>query len=210
MRVFAILVATLAAIVASHPRSARAKPSMATSQGSFEQAIGAFRAFAAKQLQIDLAEVVAIPSTEAMAESWKSSRGSAGTIGGQVGRAWTFAAGTKRGGPEVHGWALPDGTVITLHQNLGRLFEEAGVFGPNPKAIDLENLAHRLLWAYGLLGSNLSGVPTLTVGKDGTGTLHFVRSYIPPGGGTLPYRYDWRFKIGAEHRVDFEQIEIKG
>lgn len=87
-------------------------------------AVVAFRAFAAQKLGIAVDQVQGGPTSEAHAALFKEQR---------VGKLWAFVMWrpeTKKAPKvEVRGWASPDGKVITLEQNLGLLFAEAGAWG---------------------------------------------------------------------------------
>ncbi len=154
-----------------------------------EAATDSFRAFAAREFELDAAKVTVTPSVEAAA-----------------GRARAFAASVEGRDAQVRGWVLPDGTVATLHHRLGRLFEEAGVFTAHHHPIHVHELVGKLLWASGD-GYALRGDPSITVDKRGAGSLRFECAYSPPLHGMAPieFRYDWTFKLEADHEVELEQ-----
>jgi hypothetical protein len=129
-------------------------------------AVAAFRAHAARRLQVapsqlvDDSAYVTAPHTRGAAKATVMRPDGSSRI-------------------EVRGWVLPDGTVITPNQNLGRLFAEAGVWAAPPPPRDLAStLAGDLVWSYGAAAeveppSHGRTAPTLALGPDGAGTLVF-------------------------------------
>ena len=144
-------------------------------------AVVAFRAHAAKKLGIPVDQVQGGPISEVHANLFKNQR---------VGKIWAFVMYTP-GTPKVEtrGWATPDGKVITLEQNLGLLFAEAGVWGGGVSPpLTAQELADRLIWSQGVNFSPQRDLrlgipaPELTV-QDGAGTLTFISGYRAPGPG---------------------------
>lgn len=146
-------------------------------------AVVAFRAFAAQKLGIAVDQVQGGPTSEAHAALFKEQR---------VGKLWAFVMWrpeTKKAPKvEVRGWASPDGKVITLEQNLGLLFAEAGAWGGGVQPpLDGKAIAERLVWSLGdstLEINNALGLPypELTM-KGGEGSLRFAIGWRQPGPG---------------------------
>jgi len=98
-----------------------------------------------------------------------------------IGGAWAFnAALSSDPNRMLRGWALADGTVVTLDQNFGRLLEQAGLWA-TPRS-DLANLAAAVAWALGNGYQRRSGV-TIQLAPDGAGTVAFELGYQEAGGG---------------------------
>ena len=98
----------------------------------FEKALSAFQTHAASKLQVAADQLGIVPKSEALARDWKVPSGRTDLLP-IVGRAWAFeAAKVVTPFPTERGWALPDGTIITREQNLGRLFQEAGLWDKAP------------------------------------------------------------------------------
>lgn len=146
-------------------------------------AVVAFRAHAAQKLGISVEQVQGGPTSEAHAALFKDQR---------VGKLWAFVMwkpeSKKEPKVEVRGWASPDGKVITLEQNLGLLFAEAGAWGDGVQPpLDGKAIAERLLWSladYTLEIDNALGLPyPELVMKDGAGSLRFAIGWRQPGPG---------------------------
>ena len=115
---------------------------------------------------------------------------------------------------ELRGWATPDGTVITVEQDLGLLLIEAGVWGSGViPALTATQIAHRLAWS---LGRNHEVVVDATLGApppeidltDGAGTMSFVDDFGGAGGG--PHELT-RFEIALteDHRAIVTQTSVR-
>jgi hypothetical protein len=147
----------------------------------------AFRAYAAKKLGV---------TSERMNGGGPIDANSAKATPQTVGNAWAYAYNSAANpGQEANGWAMPDGTVVTSDQNLGLLFEEAGVWA-SPFVRDAKVLAERLTWSFGMT-HRLAPIdplgripaPALDVRPDGSGHLKFVvaiRNLGPGGAGGGP------------------------
>ena len=95
----------------------------------FYTALESFREHAAGEYGVTAADVAVVPDHEASARSYLQTNAAGKQIGLSIGGAWAFEAGQIGvPGPTKRGWALPDGTVITVKKNLGRLLVEAGVW----------------------------------------------------------------------------------
>src|SRR5262245_4010347 len=102
----------------------------------FNVAFLAFQRHAAAALNVEMNQLLAGPGLPEIAD----------TMPDCLGAAWAFEAVRENRPAEVlRGWAMPDGTVITLAQNLGLLFIEA-----RRDAVDPVALGKRLAWAMGL------------------------------------------------------------
>src|ERR1041385_9001458 len=68
-----------------------------------------------------------------------------------VGRLWPYAFNTSVNGyRDVNGWATADGMVVSSDENLGRLFDEARIWGPGPTpTLDAHQLGDLLAWSFG-------------------------------------------------------------
>jgi hypothetical protein len=99
------------------------------------------------------------------------------TLGGA--RAF-IAASSRSPYQEVRGWALDDGSVITVESNFGRLLEQAGLWASPPS--DLAKLPAALAWS---LGNSYRDrrEPTIKLNADGSGTISFDLIYQEAGGG---------------------------
>lgn len=146
-------------------------------KGTYQAAFEAYRAFAAQKLGVAPDKVAGVGPNENIAKLQR----------GRVGQVWAFEAHPKDAmTPEARGWASNDGVVITLDQNLGLLFAEAGVWGGGVSpALTAQQLADTLTWAMGS-GHNVFTAhpkvpaPELKV-KDGEGSLVFHVDFQQPG-----------------------------
>ena len=176
--------------------------------GNFDKAFNAFRDYLAQSFKVAPAEIMIVPSNEAMASDWDMILTSTGPISGKIGNAVSFEGGAKSNlNNTVRGWALSDGTVITLKQNLGRLFAEAGAWTPKHE-VNVAVLAAKLIWAIGpdtylYRGGN----PSFQMEKDGHGVFTFRRGYRPPGPGTFEYFFDCIFTLSPDHTVVFKMTD---
>jgi hypothetical protein len=142
-------------------------PSKGNTMSGFVKASNAFRDHAVKAL--GTSEVSSGPNNEKV------------TMPHTIGGAWAFnAALSSDPNRMLRGWALADGTVITLDQNFGRLLEQAGLWA-TPRS-DLANLAAAVAWALGN-GYQRRGGATIQLGPDGGGTVAFELAYQEAGGG---------------------------
>lgn len=143
-------------------------------------AFAAFRAHAAQKLGVAPDKVEGGPSTEADVD----------LLPQRVGSVWAFImrpAGVYD--REVRGWAIADGTVVTLEQNLGVLLAEAGVWGGGVSPpLTAPQIAELLAWSLGMnhgvfIAPHL-GVPAPEIAlKNGAGTFTFTLDYHQPGPG---------------------------
>lgn len=169
----------------------------------FERAIAAFRDYAATVLQVRAAQVHVGPSSEEVARRAPDN----------VGRLWAFDATTDgKPGFQARGWAAPDGTVVSTRQNLGRFFDEAGLWRGAPPAAN--ELADRLVWSLGTAYQRIVVFrdrvtpPSLTLRPDGSGTLTFlVKQVSPPPGRPIEWVYAATVTIGADRRATFALSE---
>lgn len=153
-------------------------------KGTYAAAAEAFSAYAAGKLGLAEDKLLGVGPHEAIAKMNKA----------RVGHVWAFGArpAADASAAEVRGWATEDGVVITLEQNLGLLFAEAGVWGGGAApALTAPELAERLAWA---MGANVSvfvlvaqglAAPELKL-EDGAGKLTFHVNVSPPGAGRGP------------------------
>jgi hypothetical protein len=189
--------------VANNPPD-RSKP-MTGVAAAFE----AFRAHAAQKLGVPADKIEGGPRTEADVD----------LVPQRVGSVWAFIM--RKSGVydnEVRGWAIADGTVITLEQNLGLLLAEAGVWGGGVSPpLTAPQIAERLVWSLGM-NHNVFIAPHLKVPapevtlKDGAGKLTFVVDYRQPGPGGAGGgpRQLTRFEIAltADRRATATQTRI--
>lgn len=169
----------------------------------------AFRAYAAQKLGIPVDKVEGGPKDEALGKMVKT----------RVGSVWAFMM--QRPGDaqsELRGWATEDGKVVTLEQNLGALFAEAGVWGGGVKPpLTAQELADRLTWSLGVRHSVYVAphlnvpAPALTL-ADGAGTFVFTVNYREPGpggaGGGPPQLTRIEIALTADHRATATQKRI--
>jgi hypothetical protein len=162
----------------------------------------AFREYAAKKLGFPADKLEGGPNTEADIP----------LVPQRVGSVWAFVMrkpGDNKN--EVRGWAIADGTVITLEQNLGLLFAEAGVWGggASPPLTERE-LADRLLWTFGPKYV-LAPTPKLTL-KDGAGTFVFHVNYRESGpggvGGGPPQLTRVEIALTPDHHATATQTRV--
>jgi hypothetical protein len=156
----------------------------------FKRAQTKFAEYAAAQLKVRAGKLKVIPFDQAVADMPDM---------GRIGSLWRFE--TNLDVQLVRGWANPDGVVVSPSQNLGLLFQAAGLWDPAPK-LGPEQLAAHLVWA---LGSSyqLLGTPELKLGPDGSGVLRFVLSYSPPGPGrSPPMRSEATVTFTPDHKAE--------
>lgn len=142
----------------------------------FSKAFSAVREYGARYFGVKPDIINVLPDNEGTANLPHS---------GRIGTLWAFSAqeGDMR---TIRVFAAPDGTVVSHQQNLGRLFEEAGVWTGSPKLtadelakhiVDSMGSGHRV-YTYGV------APPALTVDASGAGALvfHVGRKQLGPGG----------------------------
>jgi len=162
----------------------------------------AFRAYAAQKLGIPADKVEGGPNDEALAKMMKT----------RVGTVWAFIM--KKPGvhdTDVRGWAAGDGTVITLEQNLGVLFAEAGVWGGGvAPPLTAREIADRLAWSLGtryiVYAEPDLGAPAPELAlKGGAGTFTFTVDYRESGpggaGGGPPQLTRFEIALTTDHRA---------
>lgn len=187
-----------ASAVADGTSAAPAAGSAASMDNGFPKAYQGFREHAARVLDAPVDDIQGGPSYEEAANQAKE------TVGG----AWALSCFRKDDPPtKVFGWAEADGTVITLEQNLGALFQEAGEWSEGA-ALDAVAMAQRLVWAMGMnhrlrIEPEMQRpAPTLSREDDGSGSLVFFVGYRPPGpggpGGGLEDVVQVTVKLGAD------------
>lgn len=151
-------------------------------KGTYLAAYQAYRAYAATKLGLAVDQVGGIGPNEEVAKLQR----------GKVGQVWAFEAHPASAPtPEARGWADTDGLVVTLEQNLGRLFVEAGAWGGGVSpALGAAQLADTLTWALGTghevyVSTPTAPAPVLAI-ADGAGSLTFYVDYRAPGPGPAP------------------------
>jgi hypothetical protein len=175
----------------------------------FDKAYAAFREHVATILKVKPDQVQVGPSYEEAANDFKET----------VGRAWGLRGFRKDDPPQaVQGWATAEGIVITPQQNLGLLFEEAGVWTESP-GLDAGELASRLIWAMGMnhrvfIEPSLSvPEPALNIDDGGTGALVFFVAYRQPGPGGAGGGPEDIFKVTValtpDHKATFEKAPFQ-
>jgi hypothetical protein len=156
-------------------------------QGSTPPQVDAFTAYAAATLHLPENHIDGGPTNEAEAL----------LVPQHVGAIWAMTMfHVFEPEIEVRGWAAPDGTVISLGQNLGLLLVEAGVWGTGVMpALTAGQIADRLVWSLGrnrqvfidpALGAP---APEITL-SDGAGTMTFVSDAGSSGGSHDRTRFD--------------------
>jgi hypothetical protein len=181
-----------------------AKPSGAAMTSDFKPS-AAFRAHAAKVLQVPVGEVEGGAIDAATAASLPHSNGAA-----WASTMWHNDDHSR----EVRGWVTADGTVVTPEQNLGILFAEVGVWAKSSKLSpdDLaDKLAADLAWAYGMNNAVVITLdhgmapPTLTLAGNGSGTFRFFLQWQRPGpggaGGGPPSHFEINVVLTADHKA---------
>lgn len=141
----------------------------------FSQAQAAVRDYAAKFYSIKPDAISVTPNHEGTANLPHM---------GRIGRLWRFNA--QAGDDTITVFAAPDGTVVSHQQNLGLLFEEAGVWTDSPK-LNADELAKRIVGSMGMeyrVYDDSVPPPELTLDASGAGTLvfHVGRKQRGPGG----------------------------
>ncbi len=172
-------------------------PDKAAMSDSFAKAFAGFRDHAAQHFGVSVDQVIVVQSDEAGANGWNIPVGQA-WLPLKTGRAWAFES-VKVGapGPALRGYALPDGTVATTKQHLGRLLAEAGVWQPAP---DLVALGRRLVWTLGMAWSLAEDrPPVLELAADGSGKLSIFARLRPPGPGTMQKLHALDIALMADH-----------
>jgi hypothetical protein len=185
-RLLSIALFGLAACLAACPTPVKSEENMPE---GFEKALSAFQAHAASKLQVAADQLGIVPKSEALARDWKVPSGRTDLLP-IVGRAWAFeAAKVGTPFPTERGWALPDGTIITREQNLGRLFQEAGLWDKAP-TMPFSEVAPRLVWTLGPAYRPTTAVPaTFELAPDGSAKGMFGADGSSPGGPTRIVRF---------------------
>lgn len=164
-----VVLLALFAVACDHatPASAEAPPSKGKVMSRFAKASSSFREHAIKVL--GTSAVDAGPNNERV------------TMPATVGAAWAFTANAT-GKPErpLRGWALADGTVITLEQNLGKLLEAGGLWA-TPRG-DFYKVQEAIAWALGNEYAPKADAE-IKLGADGAGAIKFELTYQQSGGG---------------------------
>jgi hypothetical protein len=172
-------------------------------QPGFAKAKQSFADYTAQSLGVKAQKITVGPSDEAIANYPQN----------HVGNLWRFE-GTYTykptemldpGQKTVRAWASPDGTIVTLQQNLGLLFEEAGVWTATPK-LTADAHADKIAWT--ATSSALSYFSPTGASLDlsgGAGSFRFrvsARQSGPGGAGGGPvYLYDCTVALTADHKA---------
>jgi len=146
----------------------------------------AFRAYAAKKLGV---------APDKLNGGGPVDPGTASKMPQTIGRLWPYAFNTSVSGyREANGWATADGTVVSADENLGRLFDEARMWGPGPTPThNAHQLAELLAWSLGV-GNRVIGSespadrvpgPSLERQRDGSGRLVFTTTSSAGGAVVL-------------------------
>jgi hypothetical protein len=207
----------VALVACAGARSAARPHSGAPSARAERPATAAFRAHAAKVLQVPPGEIDGAAPDASSARAGQHTRGGAWQV-----VMWHRGDMAKN---PVCGWVTADGTVITADQNLGILFAEAGVWA-TPPSHPPDELAHLLaddiVWSYSL-GVDLvtmrvggMGPPELRLGPDGSGTLQFFSNDHGggagrSGGGGAPPDVYWKNTVllTAAHKASLTRTQFK-
>jgi hypothetical protein len=161
------------------PASAPATPSAGGTVTTDFKPYNAFRAHAAKVLQVPPEQIAGGAVAEDMARRMPN------TIGDALAYTMVLKSDPTR---DVRGWAMLDGTVVTAEQNLGQLLAQAGVWSKTP-TVPAGKLAEHLAWSYGMNHrvviepENGAPAPRYQLAADGTGTFRFFMASRPPGPG---------------------------
>jgi hypothetical protein len=173
-------------------------------QGSLPPQAEAFRTYAAAKLHLPESHIDGGPTSEA----------EAAMVAERVGALWAMTMfHVLEPQIELRGWATPDGTVITVDQNLGRLLVEAGVWnsGVTP-ALTATQIASRLVWSLGrnhqVLVDPALGVAAPEIDlSNGAGTMTFVDDFGGAGGGPHDLtRFD--IALTREHSATVTQTSL--
>lgn len=163
---------------------------------AFSKAQAAVRDHAAKSLGVKPDEVKVLPFDEQVANE------------DRLGTLWVFSA--QAGMRTIRIFVAPDGTLITHEQNLGRLFEDAGVWTGSPK-LTADELAKHIVATMGSghrVYDHRVPRPALTVDASGAGTLvfHVGRKGLGPGGaGGGPERWaEAKVVLTPDHQAKLE------
>lgn len=166
----------------------------------------AFAEYAAQQLGVGIDQLDGGAANDDIARSMEDT----------IGDAYAFAMFVRgQHLKSVRGWVTGDNTVITLTQNLGRLFEEAGAWDEAPR-VEASQLAERFIWAFGhqtethnhMLAWDAERSPGLDV-ENGAGTFSFtmaVRQSGPGGAGGGPTEnVEVVVALSPDHTATLEQ-----
>ena len=162
----------------------------------FAKASAAVRDHAARFFGVRPDAVSVLPFDEVVADS------------DRIGKLWGFDA--QVGADTISVFAAPDGTVVSHQQNLGLLFEEAGVWTASPKltADDLAaHIAGSMGMGYRVVVNEYAAPPELMLDASGAGALVFHVSHRQPGpfgaGGPI-YRAEARVVLTPDHQATLE------
>lgn len=171
-------------------------PDSSTMSEGFDRARAAFIEHTATQVSRDVADIRIMPNSAAEVDIWDLPNRAPGMNPG-VGGAWAFEA--KAFDPVtrfIRGWARADGLVITHEQNLGRFFEEAGLWSESP-SLSFEELAPRLVWSLGPPHMSSDLPPTLQMNPDGSGRATVTSDMVVPN--MSPTQATFVITFNADH-----------
>jgi hypothetical protein len=168
----------------------------------FSKAHVAVRDYAARFYGIKPDDISVMPDNEATANVRPM---------GRIGRLWAFDA--QAGDETITVLAAPDGRVVSHQQNLGLLFEEAGVWTDSP-TLNADQLAAQIVESMASRGMNHRVYdwsvppPELTLDPSGAGTLVFQvgRKQRGPGGsgGGPEFRAEAKVVLTPDHQAKLE------
>jgi hypothetical protein len=175
----------------------------------FDAAFSEFRDQAAKQLGVPSGNVDVTPAYE---ESFKLPM----LAHLRIGKLWQLEGTSDR--RVFRGWINSDRVLVTAHENLGLLFQEAGTWTTTPTLKPAE-LADRITWALGseyiiAVGGNASlPEPHLQLAADGSGALKFFVShrFSGPGGGAGggPREvYECNVALASDHKAELKMKKV--
>jgi hypothetical protein len=178
----------------------QAPPSGSNSMSpGFSKAHAAVRDYAAKFYGIKPDAISVLPNNEATANARPM---------GRIGSLWAFNA--QAGDETITVLAAPDGRVVSHQQNLGLLFEEAGVWTDSPK-LNADELAERIVRSMGMehrVHNDAGPPPELTIDASGAGMLvfHVGRKQRGPGGsgGGPEFRAEAKVVLTPDHQAKLE------
>jgi hypothetical protein len=169
----------------------------------FSKAHAAVREYAAKHFGVKPDTLRVMPDNEGTANLPHM---------GRVGKLWSFDA--QAGDDTITVLAAPDGRVASHQQNLGLLFEEAGVW-TDSATLNADQLAAQIVESMGSRGMNYrvyddfgASAPELTIDASGAGTLVFQvgRKQRGPGGsgGGPEFRAEAKVVLTPDHQAKLE------
>jgi hypothetical protein len=170
---------------------------------NFSKAYSVVREHAAKIYGVSAGKVRVLPDKEEIANLPHNAG---------VGRLWAFDAQA----PErprlgaIHVFATREGVLVTHEQNLGILFEEAGVWTNSP-ALNADELAKLIVGSMGMEHRVYPfdvPPPELTLDASGAGALvfHVGRKGIGPGGsgGGPEFQAEAKVVLTPDHQAKLE------